>query len=207
MTKPRRSCGIPEADYIGSRVRSRLVTGIGFVTVPITDPVAVSLVERPDVAVADARKRVTKPFNLVPPVLKIDHCSISRVSVTVTDDGKFYVSLRADQNAQFGQRPLEKTGGRGVVGQGFVPVEPGFVLQTGHIKRNEFLVRVRFYASKVDPNAKTLPLGGAVVAELVVPPFMVQRGEPLQHAFNGVCPDLSYYFGILDHIEVDFAFQ
>jgi len=202
VTKPRPRCGVPEADYTGYQTRSRVVTGHGFSALAYED--------RGLGVVPGLRERtiqVTKAFNLVEPVLAIEHCSISRVSVTVTENGQFFVSMRADQNPQFGRRPLELVGGQGVAGQGFVPVQPGFVLQTGHLMRNEFLVAIRFYANRAQPEQRTRVLGGAVLTAIDLPGFMVQRGEQKSYTHADTSPDLGRFFRQLDHIQVDFSYR
>ncbi len=197
LTCPRPSCSIPSYDYRISPQAASFVTATGFSSLPVTPT-----------GLATTDKRVSaKYFNITQTELKIDHCSISKISVVVFDDGKFVLSFRADQNAQFAALPQQGAGGRIVGLKGDVPISGAkeLTLQTGQFKRNEFTVRARFLgATSTDAVRK---VGGAVLAEIRPPEFMVQRSEGLDYYRIEQSPLLKDFHHLLDRVEIDFSYR
>jgi hypothetical protein len=153
-----------------------------------------------------SRPRV-KVYQFAPTALRIDHCSISRIAMTINDRGFWRLSLQADQNPQVDLPPA------GVA----VPVQAqtrglpgGYLKQTTQLKRNLFVIRVRGLGSFAEPMATPPPppaLGKPVL--LVIGPleFWVQRGVPDSVVFENVNGDAVTYFDQIDRIEIEFSYR
>jgi hypothetical protein len=150
--------------------------------------------------VPDAAKPQIRYFQLATPGLQRDHCSISRVAFFIEEDGRWKLSLRADQNPQFGVRDS------GTLFPG--PRQRSGDLFTDYLLRNQFFVRVRCLAGV--PLAQPLP-GFApappVLLRMEPPAFWVQRAVPLEWGAQGADPDLPRYFNLIDRIEVEFFYR
>ena len=124
----------------------------------------------------------------------VDHCAISAVALSVSDEGEWIVSFRADQNP-----PVKE------------PVTPGgrpSQLQTAHLLRNQFHVEIRCCGmAKVvsGPQADEGP-GKPVLCQLGVPDFGVQRGQPKHVRHSDRLGDLRKCFRTIDRVEVDFYY-
>lgn len=184
---PKRLCGVPDRPYQGiggSPPVGALSHSALLVAAPLTDPrAALSF----------------KCFQLAQTRLGIDHCVISRVSVTLNSNGEWAVSVLAEQNPRV---PLDP--GRFVV----VPDETRLVVkQTSHIKRNKFFVRVRCYAPTplVQPEAEAF--GRPLLLVLEPPPFWVQNGQPVEQLLTGIASGLPAAFGAIDRVEVELAYR
>ncbi|WZO98244.1 hypothetical protein EP7_005303 [Isosphaeraceae bacterium EP7] len=140
---------------------------------------------------------------LQPSVLAIDHCTVSKMGATLDSDGRWFVSLRADQN--FGAS-LDAT----LVGTAVPDQIRTSVRQTGHILRDLFFVRVRFYASR-PTGASVSPIGAGdpVVWSVDLPPFWVQRGQSRSMQWSDVLPpDLARRaFDRVERVEIEYHYQ
>lgn len=139
-------------------------------------------------------------YQLREPRLQIDHCFLSRAAVTLHPDGRYQVSLRADQNPQPGDGDL-----RSPLRQGETLNVP---LQTTQLRRNLFVVKVRAYGVFPDfdgrpPAAPTQP----VLVELPVEAFWVQRGEPYSGLFEGRSDAVRQFLPLIDRVEVEFTYR
>lgn len=140
-------------------------------------------------------------FQLKTRGLAVDHCSVTRVAVTLREDGTYTVSFRADQH------PLLAGG----IGDPALPDEMAFrplrTRETNHLKRNEFTVRVRLLGT---PGGETLPpagLGPAALVPLPLKPFWVERGEPVNFFKTEKSPAVGEYFPFIAGVEVDFSYR
>jgi len=133
--------------------------------------------------------------------MQADHCFLSRVAVALHDDGSYNLSFRADQNPRPGgdspALPTEFTEG------------PRLTQQTGQLKRNLFLVRVRGYAGSgsVTGERPGPDLGRPAVWELAVEPFWVPNGEPYPGFVSGRSEMVRRYFEYIDRVEVEFTYR
>jgi hypothetical protein len=125
--------------------------------------------------------------------LKSDQCSVSRLGVVLEEDGTWRVSLQARQNAP---RPEE--------------IETNLASQNGqvkkytaHIKRNQFVIKVR----GVGPGTEDLEQGQPILFEVDVPPFWVDRGEPKDVYLTGKCDRIKQVFDVTRRVEVDFTYR
>lgn len=185
--KARVLCGVPDRAY-QSGTSSALVGGLSQTALLV-----------PALA-ADARAgEVFKIFTLAQPRLAIDQCSISRVSVTLRDDGEWTVSLLAEQNPR-------------------TPIDPGAfavlrddtrlaVKQTSHIKRNKFFVRVRCYSATPLELADGAEAGRPLLIAIDPQPFWVQNGQPQDVVLTGKAPGLPATFAVIDRVEVELAYR
>jgi hypothetical protein len=129
-----------------------------------------------------------------PAVLKIDHCSISEMSVQVHDSGGWELSLRADQNPL--DAPPEKK----------VTTIEDRQLYTDHLQRNQFFVRVQCYANYGRAGRSGL-LGKPLVIPLEVEPFFVQKGVPLALVVPGYSSKVKANYASIDRAEIEFYYR
>lgn len=136
-------------------------------------------------------------FSLLDQVIRVDHCTLSKVSVALYPDGKFVVAFRADQNPQPAD-PLARTL-RSSVG-----VETG--LDPVQFRRNKFFVTVRGYAA--DPlGERGIGATKAAVLELPVEPFWVNRGEPYPATVEGTSEAVRRNYKLVERVDVDFTYR
>ena len=160
----------------------------GAVLVPAPAPVVVAVA--PQKAPAIPRRRV---FQL-DQTLSVDHCTLSAVALSVSEDGQWILSLRADQNP-----PVAQPATLG----GLTPQ-----LDTAYLLRNQFHVEVRCYGSAtavLGPQADQGP-GKPVLCQLCVPDFWVQRGQPKHVRQCNCSDDVRKSFNDIDRVEVDFYY-
>jgi hypothetical protein len=139
--------------------------------------------------------------------LGIDHCGISRMALTTREDGFWRLSLRADQNPR--PEPTSMKTAPDVQAQ--VRGLPDVILkQTGHLKRNLFVVRLRGLGSFTEalPVNSALPVvGKPVLAEFPDQYFWVQSGVPRPYLSQGVDPDIAASFDRIDRVELEFSYR
>lgn len=132
--------------------------------------------------------------------LKVDHCSLSRVALTLHADGTWIFSARADQNPLMGPDQ----------GQ-LVPLRPDgpmVVKFTEHLKRNQFFVKVRGYSAyPVKENLPGVSTGKPALAAITLCPFWVQRGEPYDVMLRGQQADVRQFFHLIDRVEIEFYYR
>ena len=134
-----------------------------------------------------------KLFQLKQPKVQIGHCSISRVALQLHRNGDWVMSLRADQNP----RP-----------EG---AEPEAATQDGkftlHLKRNQFVIKVRCYgAYSLDDERADTKTGKPVLLNLKTMKFWVQSGQPYAFWQKGHTCDLQEYFDLIDRVELEFYY-
>ena len=183
-TRPRLETGIPIRDY-QYRSRSASVMALSKTAIPL---------ERE----ADARRglqpKEIQLFQWDRPSLQIDHCSISRVALQLHDDGSWVLSLRADQN-----REPEEPG---------TPEERESRFQTLHLKRNQFVVKLRCYgAYRLEEPRADETTGKPVLFELGPKRFWVQRAQPKDFWFRGNDDDVRRYFDLVDRVEIELFYH
>jgi hypothetical protein len=211
--RPQERCGIPEADYQPRHPP------------PLVDPViAVSqvgvLLAQPQTTASDTAMslkiegaRTTAPrtrvkvYQFAPTSLQIDHCSISRMALFLTDRGHWRLSLQADQNPQVVLPPA----GVAVPTTAQVRGLPNVQLkQTTHLKRNLFVIKVRGLGAYREPLAvppKPPTQGKPVLMDLPPIEFWVQRGVPYSAVFENENGDSATYFDQIDRVEIEFSYR
>jgi hypothetical protein len=211
--RPRALPGIPARDYQTSAgplpkpvvALSSAATPMGLGE-PSSAPGAASmalLAGRNETAV---RPR-TKYYQFAPATLQVDHCMISRIAVTLQEDGAWRLNLQADQNPG-GQEPAAATLPVTMsASQGSVA---GITRHTLYVKRNLFIITVRGLGANSEP----LPLAGApgaqgkpVLLSLAPITFWVQRGIPRTLTLEGAHPDAQDFFDLIDRVEIEFTYR
>jgi hypothetical protein len=139
-------------------------------------------------------------YQFLEPRLQIDHCFLSRIAVTLHPDGRYQISLRADQNPLPGDADVRS------------PLRPGEVLniplQTTQLRRNLFIVKVRGYAHFQEfAGRSSLVPSQPALFELPVEPFWVQRGEPYSGLFEGRHEAIRQFLPLIDRVEVEFTYR
>ena len=195
--RPRPVCGIPNYPYqVANPNPNPTVTSASLIRVT-AGRAGVPDVIPDSPAIGAARSPIV--FQLTDTRLQLDHCFLSRVAVTVYDDGRYLVNFRADQNPQ-------------LVRDIAAPLKLGervdTVLQTTQLRRNQFVLHVRGYAmSPLRQNLPGLGLGKPALFDLPITPFTVQRGEPYYGKFEGRSDAIRRSFELIDRVEVDFTYR
>ena len=175
------------------------------------DPVMLDRVQptAPGVPSGVVRERV-KFFQMPVTTVRLDHCSLSRVVLTLHESGHWTLSLRADQNPWMtGPGHVVSTSVQlpGAVSALRPPI-PNLPKETDGLKRNQFLVKVRCYGGY--PVREALPAlapGKPVLFELPTAIFWVQRGYPYDFWAKQPLPAVSQYFDLVDRVEVEFSYR
>ncbi|MBI1913277.1 MAG: hypothetical protein HYS12_00740 [Planctomycetes bacterium] len=216
-TKARPLCGLPCYDYQHGSV-SPSVTAQSFTAVLVEQRVPFSPGVPPAGTPTDVlqgatplvlRERV-KYFQLPVAQMQVNHCSLSRVALTLHESGSWALSMRADQNPWMTGQDNEVSTPvqlRGAVSALNPPIPPRR-LESNGLKRNLFIVKVRCYAAY--PLTETLPAlapGKPVLFELPVQEFWVQRGVPYDFWAAQGLPAARQYFDLIDRVEVEFSYR
>lgn len=212
--RPTPLCGLPAADYQPPQpppaaLPSLLVSSPGVVINPPPPAVAngAAAMSLQIADPGDPRAMRLKVFQFPTSGLTVDHCSVSRITLTVRDDGFWRANLRAAQNSQ-------------VTAPGVVapPVPPTPVRglpavttkETLYLKRNLFVVRLRglgLYQEPLPTPTVPSPLGKPVLLDLCAIEFWVQRGVPYELVRQGWSPDARAYFDRIDRVELEFSYR
>lgn len=156
------------------------------------------------------RRDRLKVFQLSRPEVKLDHCSLSRVAVTLQENGEWILSLRADQNAWMTGPQHEvstPTHLAGAVSARRPPI-PNLPLETEGLKRNQFIVKVRCYgAFKIFEKQPAANPGKPVLFELPTALFWVQRGVPYDLYLRQSLPAVAQFYDVVDRVEVEFSYR
>lgn len=176
----------------------RLVLTGAEVTAPAAVPPVVTELP-PPLGLVTPTPRPPVAFQVRQTRLQVDHCFLTRPAVTLYPDGRYTVSFRADQN------PRPGTDVRS-------PLQPderlATALQTEHLRRNLFVVKVRGYgAYPVKDDKPTLASSKPVLAELPPISFWVQRGEPYTGYVEGWCEAVRRSFDRIDRMEIEFTYR
>ena len=137
-------------------------------------------------------------FVLLDEVLRVDHCSLSKVSVVLYPDGAYKITFRADQNplATDPQADSLKSTGKSV--------DTG--LNANQFRRNKFYVTVRGYAA--DPLGER-GIGATKTAVLEIPldPFWVSRGETYLGSVEGKSEAVQRNYKLVERVDLDFTYR
>lgn len=193
VAKPRAQWGVPNYDYRPTPAPAPAAT-VTAMSLPKLDVTPAALPGQP-------RRPATAVYQFIEPRLRVDHCFLSRVAVTLHEDGAYQISFRADQNPQ----PSDDRGSPLKVGERIETT-----LQTSQLRRNTFVVKVRGYAA--DPGRPgrvgTTPLAAPALIEFPAMEFVVQKGEPAsKSASKEGDPLVKKYFPLIDRVEVEFTYK
>jgi hypothetical protein len=206
-TSPKVFCDLPEHDYVhgGPTGPVLAVSQIGVLVRVEGVPLSETL----------RSGRQMAYYQLKTNELRVEHCSISRVSLAIRDDGYWTLSFRADQNLHaFDDTPLVAVGIPRPTPNTSVP-QPRPILPgaspstkfTEHIKRNLFIVKARGYtAFLTDETADGSP-GRPVLFEILPVPFWVQRGVPAFPRYEGSKAEIAEFFKTIDRVEVELSYR
>ncbi len=193
VAKPKLKWGVPNYDYRPTPATAPAAT-VTAMSLPKADITPAALP-------GQDRRPATYVYQFLEPRLQVDHCFLSRVAVTLHEDGSYQVSFRADQNPQAVDDPRS-------------PLKAGerleTTLQTGQLRRNTFVVKVRGYAADPARPGRTgaTPLSAPAIVELPAMEFVVQKGEPAsKSASKELDPLVKKYFPLIDRVEVEFTYK
>lgn len=137
-------------------------------------------------------------FQLFDQVLRVDHCSVSGVSVTFYPEGRFVIRFRADQNP-LSSDPLTPTL-RAATNVATSNLDPS------QFKRNKFHLTVRGHAADPAGEAR-LGATKAAILELPIEPFWVERGKPFNGFVEGTSESVRRNYKLIDRVELDFTYR
>lgn len=150
----------------------------------------------PDPILENARREaITKPlatrlYQLDRASLALDQCEISQVALQLRSDGRWVLSLRADQNRR--QDDPDNA-----------PYNPKL-----YVKRNEFNIRLRCLGGFSIPVTTTSPSAGQpVMAALYPEPFWVENGQPRYLRLVGCERNLWLDLDKIDRVELEFFYR
>ena len=193
VTRPCLRTGIPTAEYQhGQRTAS---------VVAMSNP-SVSITLQPQNAIGGTFQSTSASTVLVPapqkvfvgklfqwkdPKLAIGHCTVSEMALQMFEDGRWVLSMRADQN------PLSADSLNGQHNP------------TLHIKRNRFSIKVAGFAGQ-NSSVSGLPtkVGLPSVVQLQQQEFWVERREPRYVRIEGKCAISNAGFQNLDRVQLEF---
>lgn len=135
-------------------------------------------------------------FQLDREALRLGHCFLSKVAVTIHEDGRWTLNCRADQNPWF------STEARGLPALRLS--SPAVEQETIHLLRNEFQVTLSFVMAPLNEKRELIGTGRPVFVKACPAPFWVQRGQPKNHVTGGVHPDFVRFFDAIDRAEIEF---
>lgn len=201
-TKARPLPGLPKHDY-----QSGSTVG------PVTTASALGLLlestlpEPPPTGSTPRPRERVRYFQLEQSKIQLDHCFLTRVVLVVRDNGEWTLTLRADQNPWMRgpQHDVAMASNQsGVQGLEFPQTEKA----TNGLKRNQFVVRVRFVAdAKLKDPLPGVVAGKPVLASLPAQEFWVQRGQPFDFRATCLSQDLYQNFDLIDRVEIDFSYR
>ena len=202
-TRPRPLPGIPCYPYRPTADEPRpTTTSASLIRVPVLASEVVDPTRFDELPLPTGLGNTPRPpvvFQLSDSRLQIEHCFVSRVAVTLYDDGRYLVSFRADQNPRVGldaASPLR------------VNERLETVLQTTQLRRNLFVLRVRGYGlSPLRDERLGSAIGKPALIELPLDPFMVQRAEPYSGRMEGRSDAVRRSFELIDRVEVEFTYR
>lgn len=191
VAKPKFKPGVPNYDYrpVGP-APAATVTAMSLPKIDVT----------PAAPPGEPRRPATYVYQVLEPKLQVDHCVLSRVAVALHEDGTYQVSFRADQNPQ-------------ATDDARSPLKPGdridTTLETGGLRRNTFVVKVRGYgANPARPERPgALPLAAPVLVELPAMEFVVRKGEPASKFASRPSAEVKTFFPLIDRVEVEFTYK
>jgi len=206
-TRPKVVCGLPDHDYVhGGPNGPALAVSMTALLLPVRDAATDGVLPSGRTAYA---------YQMSQAELRVDHCAISRVALVIRTDGIWTLTLRADQNRLEDRDPPLIAVGRPVVTDATSPapsrvILPGTTATTRfseHIKRNQFIVRVRGYAFAVTETSFDAPPGRPVLFQLAPEPFWVQKQEPLFKKFQDCDLDVAEYARSVDRVEIELTYR
>jgi hypothetical protein len=199
-------------------------------TTPIaTTPAAISTTITNATALPIARSTVKplarlKYFQFAPTTLAIDHCSISRIAFTIQEDGRWRLTLQADQNpvvetATALTTVLPSSNSSQLLpttSKPSLPIAPiralpaGTAKDTAFLKRNLFVVRVRglgAFGEEIAIPAQPSILGKPVLFRTPPIEFWVQNGVPYSVVCESHSSDAKTFFDVVDRVEIEFEYR
>ena len=198
-TRPAVRCDIPIRDYQYTKLSQplRSLSNVPILIDALASTPSRDGTSRSILGNSDRQQAKVKSFQFVKdPTLQIDHCSVSEMSVLLHENGRWTVSLRANQNPLNAGRPLDVT-----------TLEPK-QLFTDHLQRNKFHITVYCYVQYGDGGGVGNRLvGKPLVIPLQLKPFWVQRQQPYSLFEAEYSPEIQRHFDSIDRVEIEFAYQ
>jgi len=227
---PKQLCGIPPANYQPPQPKPVVAPVIAISTVgvmlppPLTTSTAAAATSLRIPGTPVTRIPRVKYFQFMPTSLQIDHCSISRIALTILDDGHWRLSLQADQNplvetatALTTVMPSSTTSSAlHTMAKPALPTAPirglpsGVAKQTSFLKRNLFVIRLRGlgdFGEVIATPPQPSKLGKPVL--FATPPieFWVQNGVPYPLVVEAGLLDVQTFFDKVDRVEIEFSYR
>jgi hypothetical protein len=197
--KLRNRCGLPSHDYSRERF-SPPISGSSLRAIRST-----SLQVRSGDTAASAGARETaavlraieldelppgelKVFQIEPATLRIDHCAVSQVVVTIAESGEWMLSLQAQQDPRLESAQLRT--------------------QFENFRRNEFRLEVRpILVLTARQNADVAVLGKPELDAIDAQEFWLDKHEVRRITLKNSSQDLRRYFAQIEQVDVHFSYR
>jgi len=129
-----------------------------------------------------------KTFQINERFLRIDHCEVSLVTVTVANEGQWFLTFVARQDPAIVESKLR----------------PEFE----RFKRNQFRVEVNpVLMMSVQQSATNAALGKPELPHIPVQEFWVEKGQTIRIQRNERNKDLARYFDLIEQVDVHFSYR
>jgi len=129
-----------------------------------------------------------KSFQIRERFLRVDHCELSLITVTLVNDGTWYLTLTARQDPSMldtRQRP-----------------------EFERFRRNQFRLDVNpVLLVQVQQNASGAALGKPELPHIPRQEFWVEKGETVRIQRDGSSAELAKYFELVEQVDVHFSYQ
>jgi hypothetical protein len=134
------------------------------------------------------RPMAVKVYQLSVPEVRVDHCQLTQVAITIAEDGTYLVNCVAEHNPNLVDDKLR----------------PPFF----NFKRNGFHLSFRGVgqAQLKDPPQQRV-VGQPQYFEIAPQPFWVEAGQKRTMRWTGRCDDVDRYFELIDRVDVELRYQ
>jgi hypothetical protein len=181
-TRVRKYCHLPCYDY--KDVSRRSINPVSEVSLPLLETTEILARGAPQI-----ETRTARTFQLSASELRIDHCSISLVTLTILDDGSWIANFRAHQQP--------------------ASVEEQFRPEFERYLRNRFYVTFRGVGLlQVTQSGETAVVAPPEFFAIEVKPFWVEKDETQIIRLRSDAPntEIRDFFKKVDRVDVDFRY-
>jgi hypothetical protein len=186
----RNFCHLPCYDYRG-KTPGNPDQQTTFAAIPLTfnqEIVEGGVVVSDEPGIARTKKMAVKVFQLSTSEIRVKHCRLTQVAITVVEDGTWTINCIAEQNPALvddQERP------------------PLF-----NFKRNRFFVDFRGVGvSEPNDPPNTRVVGQPQLFQITPEAFWVEAGQKRVMRWTGQSPDADRFFELVNRVDVDLRFE
>lgn len=178
-TEARRFYSLPGHEYRGPQA-SNPVTGVSQLAIPLTYSRTIGHSDNEEVV------RI-KVFQMDSSELRNNHCQLTKVALTIHQDGKWTMNFTATQNPDLLPSYLR----------------PSFE----RFDRNLFCVSVYGEALYKIGESTDSPVGKPELFHIFLQPYVIEKRQSTRLVYSGESREISRYFDIIDRVEVDLRYR